>query len=230
LNPQAFNRYSYVVNNPLKYTDPSGHWFDLVIEAASISFDLQQMGSDPSWQNAAILALDVALAFVPGVPGVFGLTIKGGKKASKFRNPVNIEGRIEGVRTGVSRVGGEAAEGVGEGVGEDVVEGTAKQSVSQAAKNAVISTHHMVPFGNNRWTPIYKNIVDKYELDLDGAWNKIDAYQNGRHTDSYHLWVLDQLIYADELAEGNTQKFLEYFDQLVRKQFEKDPNWVFRFK
>lgn len=24
-NPQVLNRYSYVVNNPLKYTDPSGH-------------------------------------------------------------------------------------------------------------------------------------------------------------------------------------------------------------
>jgi len=25
-NPQSFNRYSYCLNNPLKYTDPSGHW------------------------------------------------------------------------------------------------------------------------------------------------------------------------------------------------------------
>ena len=24
-NPQAFNRYSYAINNPLKYTDPTGH-------------------------------------------------------------------------------------------------------------------------------------------------------------------------------------------------------------
>jgi len=24
-NPQAYNRYSYVLNNPLRYTDPSGH-------------------------------------------------------------------------------------------------------------------------------------------------------------------------------------------------------------
>ncbi len=28
MNPQALKRYSYVLNNPLKYTDPSGHgWF-----------------------------------------------------------------------------------------------------------------------------------------------------------------------------------------------------------
>jgi len=27
-NPQALNRYAYVLNNPLKYTDPSGHRYD----------------------------------------------------------------------------------------------------------------------------------------------------------------------------------------------------------
>jgi len=26
MNPQALNRYSYVLNNPLKYTDPTGHF------------------------------------------------------------------------------------------------------------------------------------------------------------------------------------------------------------
>lgn len=28
LNPQALNRYSYVVNNPVRYTDPSGHLYN----------------------------------------------------------------------------------------------------------------------------------------------------------------------------------------------------------
>jgi hypothetical protein len=32
-NPQALNRYSYTLNNPLKYTDPSGHFFNLALAA-----------------------------------------------------------------------------------------------------------------------------------------------------------------------------------------------------
>jgi RHS repeat-associated protein len=34
-NPQCFNRYTYSMNNPLKYTDPSGHWPDRALEDLS---------------------------------------------------------------------------------------------------------------------------------------------------------------------------------------------------
>ncbi|MCG8346825.1 MAG: hypothetical protein MI924_03460 [Chloroflexales bacterium] len=40
LNPQALNRYSYVQNNPLKYTDPTGHY---------LSFDRNQAGE--AWER-----------------------------------------------------------------------------------------------------------------------------------------------------------------------------------
>ena len=30
-NSQSFNRYSYCLNNPLKYTDPSGEFWNLII-------------------------------------------------------------------------------------------------------------------------------------------------------------------------------------------------------
>lgn len=33
-NSQSFNRYSYCLNNPLKYTDPSGEFWNLIIGAA----------------------------------------------------------------------------------------------------------------------------------------------------------------------------------------------------
>jgi len=33
-NPQNFNRYSYCLNNPLKYTDPSGEFWHIIIGAA----------------------------------------------------------------------------------------------------------------------------------------------------------------------------------------------------
>jgi len=31
-NPQALNRYAYVLNNPLKYTDPSGQWEQTIFD------------------------------------------------------------------------------------------------------------------------------------------------------------------------------------------------------
>jgi hypothetical protein len=34
-NPQSYNRYSYCLNNPLKYTDPSGH--DFVLNAGLVA-------------------------------------------------------------------------------------------------------------------------------------------------------------------------------------------------
>jgi hypothetical protein len=33
INPQGQNRYSYVLNNPLKYSDPSGNWVWIVVGA-----------------------------------------------------------------------------------------------------------------------------------------------------------------------------------------------------
>ena len=35
-NPQTLNRYSYCLNNPLSYTDPSGHFFQFVVAGAVI--------------------------------------------------------------------------------------------------------------------------------------------------------------------------------------------------
>lgn len=44
-NPQALNRYAYTLNNPVKYTDPSGHWTD---EGAGWEWDPVRRPPEPS--------------------------------------------------------------------------------------------------------------------------------------------------------------------------------------
>lgn len=55
-NSQSYNRYSYVLNNPLSYTDPSGYFFKSI---------LRKIASIPIL-NAAV---HVALNFIPGCQG-----------------------------------------------------------------------------------------------------------------------------------------------------------------
>lgn len=57
---QNFNRYSYCLNNPLRYTDPSGEWFgidDLLIAAVGFVFNYTSYGiSTGSWGWKAVAA------------------------------------------------------------------------------------------------------------------------------------------------------------------------------
>ena len=68
-NPQAWNRYSYVVNNPLKYTDPSDHcpWC-LVIAAAVVVSKAVDWGwtAWDAWQATNTLADPKASAEAKG--------------------------------------------------------------------------------------------------------------------------------------------------------------------
>jgi len=63
-DPQSFNRYSYCINNPLKYTDPDGHFWFIAIIVAIIVQPAQgtmcyQAVSDPSPGNFGWVALDI---------------------------------------------------------------------------------------------------------------------------------------------------------------------------
>ena len=81
-NPQALNRYAYVYNNPLRYTDPSGHWLETLWDIASIAWDLYEIRKDPRnlW-NWGALAADIAAAALPLVPGGVGAVVHGSQAA-----------------------------------------------------------------------------------------------------------------------------------------------------
>lgn len=58
-NPQDLNRYSYAGNNPLKYTDPTGHCMELGISPIPCSYVAQKVAErGPSvWQQIQALAV-----------------------------------------------------------------------------------------------------------------------------------------------------------------------------
>jgi RHS repeat-associated protein len=69
-NPQVLNRYSYALNNPVKYTDPSGHYVESAIDLAFLAMDINDIrtGNADKWTYTG-LGVDLVCAVVPGVTG-----------------------------------------------------------------------------------------------------------------------------------------------------------------
>ena len=106
-NSQNFNRYSYCLNNPLKYTDPSGEFFHLIIGAA-IGGMMNWMMHGCQW-NAKGLGYftvgAVAGAVSAGVSAGMNVAMAGGNfwtGAAGLAQGVSSTGFIAGMATGAS--------------------------------------------------------------------------------------------------------------------------------
>ncbi|WP_448600890.1 RHS repeat-associated core domain-containing protein [Thermoflexus hugenholtzii] len=79
-DPRALNRYAYVYNNPLRYTDPSGRWVETIWDVANLLWDVRAVWRDPGnpW-NWVALVVDVGTTLLPGVPAFAGAVQKGGQ-------------------------------------------------------------------------------------------------------------------------------------------------------
>ena len=96
-NPQSLNRYSYVLNNPYKYTDSTGHYIDTIADIGSIILSVADLIDNPtSTMNWIALGADVVTTLLPGVAGG-GLIIKSAVKADDAIKVVKKIQDIKGV-------------------------------------------------------------------------------------------------------------------------------------
>jgi len=96
-DPQNLNRYSYVKNNPLKYTDPTGNVpIETVADVASVVWDLGDIYNDPTnlW-NYVALAGDVVTTAIPYVPPVIGMAVKGTKRLDQIKDLAKIANKVD---------------------------------------------------------------------------------------------------------------------------------------
>lgn len=77
VDPLSLNLYTYCANNPIMYQDPSGHFWETVLDIGGIIWSAADMWNDPSWSNLGFLLWDVGATVLPFVPGSY--TAKGGK-------------------------------------------------------------------------------------------------------------------------------------------------------
>lgn len=88
-----------------------------------------------------------------------------------------------------------------------------------------IEKHHLLTNKNRNYSPLYEEVVNRYEMDLNDPVNIIEVPgHKGRHPNSYHNFMLDSIRELDSLANGNTELFNEGFE--IIREFFSDNMWL----
>jgi RHS repeat-associated protein len=134
-NSQNFNRYSYCLNNPLKYTDPSGDFFHLLIGAAVGGF-INWMMNRGQWNASGLVSFGVGAISSPSITnaigGLFGHQL--GSLGTELLR-AGTHGIIQGTITGVS--GGDFWNGFATGSASSLI-GSGLEAIGTSTKMSLI--------------------------------------------------------------------------------------------
>jgi len=186
-NSQSFNRYSYCLNNPLVYTDPSGEFWHIIIGAAVGGvYNWAAHGAEFTWEGFRYFGVGaVAGALSAGVgagagAALAGNTAAGGGFVAGFIGKAQISstgflaGAISGAAAGVTN-------GLIMGTGNGMLSG---QSFIDALSESGLEQAYIQGFGGIAYGGLMGSIdaIRNHEDWLTGS-----TFQKARITDGHEL-------------------------------------------
>ena len=105
--------------------------------------------------------------------------------------------------------------------------GNACEAVESGSVTKPNQVHHYATNKSKTYPPQLEEIANRYELDLDDAWNKDLLPHQGRHPNAYHEYVLDSMKQFDNIAQGDKDIFLKLFDNL-KNNVKSNPDMLYK--
>ena len=178
-NSQSFNRYSYCLNNPLKYVDPSGEiWW--IVGAAAIGGIFNVVSNSDNIHGFGDFAKYFGVGAAAGAGGAYVGTIVAGAVGIGGAIGGAISGFAGGAASGVILGGGNAwlnGTGFWQGVGYGALYGGAIGGITGGIIGGISSSLQ----GNNFWTGKAKPAIIKPEV----KWDPDVVPEFMRETQSY---------------------------------------------
>ena len=202
-NPQALNRYAYVLNNPLRYTDPSGHFpFDLILDVIGVGFDVYMLWTEPSWENTGWLAVDLVLWAVPYVPAAAGPVAKGAKFSLSHGDEVAKLARAASHADDLSDAVGVAKRLAGVGRHSDEAAGFVKKLAElstrgELTKGGTVSLGHFKAVGDAPGYIEWAKKAGAAYFDMDSA-----AYDVLKGADGEAIWAINRQFLDNAVEAG----------------------------
>ena len=164
---QSFNRYSYCLNNPLKYTDPSGEfwWLAAAMFGGVVNVAMNIDNIDNGWDFLGYFGVGAAAG---AFGGAVGNAVAGTIGIGGFAGGA-VSGLSGGLSSGFVLGGGNSlvTSGSFEGFFQSAVTGALIGGVTGAVIGGVVGGYSAYKQGNNFWTGKPNSIAPQVELNYE---------------------------------------------------------------